>query len=84
MTITGRQIREARTRLKWDRSTLARRTALPLTGVERAEASDGEPLITVAQEIAIKHALTVAGVEFTVDTPAARARPTPASILDEA
>jgi transcriptional regulator with XRE-family HTH domain len=72
MTITGRQIREARTLLGWDRSTVARRTGLPIIVVTRAEASDGEPHITMAQGIAIKHALAIAGIEFTTEPPGVR------------
>lgn len=70
--LTGRQIRDARALDAWDRSTMARRTALPLTVIGRAEASDDEPNITMAQEIAIKHAFVIAGIEFTSDGPRLR------------
>ncbi len=79
MTITGRQIREARVLLKWDRSKLARRLALPLTVIERAERGDGEPHITTAQVVAIRGAFSAAGVDFTADPPSVRLRaPSPA------
>ncbi len=70
--LTGRQIREARILLRWQRKGLADRTAVPLSAIERAEASDGEPLITMAQEIVIRHAFVTAGVEFTPSGPQLR------------
>ena len=84
MIITGRQIREARILLKWDRSTMARRTALPISVIERAEAVDDEPLITMAQQIAIKHALAKAGIEFEANPPGIRLRALPFTGSDEA
>lgn len=70
--LTGRQIREARRLLAWERTTMARRIALPVTVIDRAEAEDGEANITVAQEIKIKGAFEKAGIEFTVEPPGAR------------
>ena len=63
--LTGRQIREARALLRWRREGLASRTALFFSVIDRAEASDGEPHITMTQEIVIRHAFETAGVEFT-------------------
>ncbi len=70
--LTGREIREARTLLRWRRNGLASRTALSINVIERAEAGDGEPNITMAQEIVIKHTFVTAGVEFTPDGPRLR------------
>ena len=70
--LTGRQIREARGLLGWYRKGLATRTAVSLSVIDRAEASDGEPYLTMVQEIAIRHAFVTAGVEFTSDGPRLR------------
>ena len=45
---------------------------MSLSVIDRAETSDGEPHITMAQEIAIKHAFVMAGVEFTLEGPRMR------------
>jgi ribosome-binding protein aMBF1 (putative translation factor) len=63
--ITGAQIREARALLGWVRSTLARKAKIGTATVQRAEAADGEPPITLAQADALEAALEAAGVEFT-------------------
>jgi transcriptional regulator with XRE-family HTH domain len=64
MSITGAQIREARLLLNWERKDLAKRAKLQLSTVERAEASEGEPAITIAHRNAIQTALSAAGVDF--------------------
>ena len=63
--LTGRQIREARALLGLNRSRFANlvRTVTTAT-IIRAEASDDEPDITVAQAEAIARALDRVGVEF--------------------
>jgi ribosome-binding protein aMBF1 (putative translation factor) len=63
--ITGAQIREARALLGWSASALARAARMRPTTVQRAEATDGEPAITMVQANAIQAALETAGVEFT-------------------
>jgi ribosome-binding protein aMBF1 (putative translation factor) len=63
--ITGTQIRKARLVLRWEARTLAARARVPVSLVKRAERADGEAVITVAHEAAIRRALEVAGVEFT-------------------
>ncbi len=78
--LTGRQIRDARVLLRWQREGLASRTAVSPSVIDRAEASDGEPYLTMAQEIAIKHAFAKAGIEFTTDPPGVRFRPPPATL----
>ena len=60
--------------VRWNRNGLAKRSAVSASVVHRAEAVDGEPHTTMAQEIAIKSALVLAGVEFTVDPSGARLR----------
>ncbi len=70
--LTGREIRDARTLLRWRRNGLASRTALSIAVIERAEAGDGEPSITLAQEIVIKHTFVTAGIDFAPDGPRLR------------
>ena len=73
--ITGRQIREARELLNMPQPRLAERAKLKLPIVARAEAGDGEPVISIANATAIQRALEAAGVEFTNgDQPGVRLR----------
>ena len=62
--ISGRQIREARALLRWPVSRLADLSKLQVMTLNRAEATDGEPPITVAQLAKIVGVLERAGVEF--------------------
>ena len=70
--LTGRQIRDARAILHWNRNSLAKRSAVPVSVIQRAESDDGEVDIAIAHAIVIKHALITAGVEFTLDRPRLR------------
>ena len=67
MTVTGRQIREARKLLGMTPGDLARRTKVFKPAILRAESMDDEALITVAQAAAIRRALERAGIEFITD-----------------
>ena len=62
--LTGRQLREARDKLGWLPHELARRAGLALSIVRRAEASDGEAVVTTAQIAALRLAFTKAGVDI--------------------
>jgi hypothetical protein len=62
--ITGPQLRAARTSLRWEPRELAKRAKVPLTVVERAENSPGEPVITIAQLNALMQTLRAAGASF--------------------
>ena len=65
MTITGRQIREARALLGLQRSELAAKVRMISTGtIRRAESVDDEPPITVAQAAAIRSFFEATGIEF--------------------
>lgn len=68
--LTGRQIREGRALLGLQRNEFAKkvRTVTTLT-INRAEAVDDEPPITIAQATAIEGVFDRAGVEFTTDGP---------------
>ena len=73
--ITGTQIRQARKLLEGEPSKLARFSRVPSAVIQRAEAVDGEPTITVYQEALIRNALLDAGVEFTkADEPGVKLR----------
>lgn len=63
--LTGRQIRDARALLRWNRNDLAKRSAVPVAIIHRAEADDGEADISRAHAIVLKHAIVGAGVEIT-------------------
>ena len=62
--LTGRQLREARAKLGWLPSELARRAGLALSIVRRAEAMDGEAVVTTAQIAALRLAFTKVGVDI--------------------
>jgi ribosome-binding protein aMBF1 (putative translation factor) len=62
--LTGGQIRAARALLKWSAQDLARKSALGVNTVRRAEASEGETSLTTANELAARRALEDAGIEF--------------------
>ena len=62
--LTGSQIRAARALLKWSAQDLARKSALGVNTVRRAEAVEGETSLTTANDLAVRRALEDAGVEF--------------------
>ena len=62
--LTGRQLRETRDKLGWLPSELARRAELALSIVRRAEATDGEAVVTTAQIAALRLAFTKVGVDI--------------------
>jgi hypothetical protein len=63
--LSGGQIRAARALLRWSAEELARRTSLGLNTIKRAEAKDGKTSLTEANEIAVRRAFEMAGIEFT-------------------
>ena len=62
--LTGRQLREARDKLGWLPHELAKRAGLALSIIRRAEATDGEAVVTTAQIAALRLAFTKAGVDI--------------------
>jgi ribosome-binding protein aMBF1 (putative translation factor) len=62
--ITGRQIREARKLLQWNRAALSGMAELPVEIVARAERTDGIPSITLAQGRKLEAICEAAGVHF--------------------
>jgi hypothetical protein len=62
--LTSAQIRAARALLRWSAAELARKAALGLATIRRAELAKGETSMTTANDLAVRRALEEAGVEF--------------------
>ena len=58
------QIRAARALVRWSAENLARELAVSVATIRRAELTDKETLLNAANDLAIRHALESAGVEF--------------------
>ena len=84
MTITGRQIRQARTLLGLTRSQLAYKVKCITTLViMRAEDDEDEPVSLPEHAAAIRQTLERIGIDFTAEPPGVRLRPTPFTSHDE-
>ena len=62
--IKSAQIRAARALLRWSAIDLARASSVGVNTIRRAEVAESETSLTAANELAIRRALEVAGVEF--------------------
>lgn len=62
--LTSAQLRAARALLRWSAEDLAQHSALGVTTIRRAELTEDETSLTVANDQAIRRALEHAGVEF--------------------
>jgi hypothetical protein len=62
--LTSAQIRAARSLIRWSAEHLAGRSSLSVATIRRAELTDGETSMTAANDLAVRHALEAAGVEF--------------------
>lgn len=62
--LSGAQIRAGRSLIRWTAAELAKASALGANTIRRAEVSDGETSLTLANDQAIRRALEAAGVEF--------------------
>ena len=62
--LASSQIRAARALVRWTVDDLAREATLGRNTVLRAEVADGQTSLTAANDLAIRHALEAAGVEF--------------------
>ncbi len=65
--LTGRQIRGARKLLQWSRALLSRAVGLSQAGIAALESSDGPAWLTKEQEVAVRSACELAGVEFVAE-----------------
>ena len=63
--LTSSQIRAARALLRWSAEDLSRHSAVSLRTIRRAELAEQQTTMTAANDLAVRHALESAGVEFT-------------------
>ena len=62
--LTSAQIRAARALLRWRAQDLARKSAVGVATIRRAELVDGKTSMTTANDAAVRRALENAGVDF--------------------
>ncbi len=62
--LTSAQIRAARSLIRWTADELAAASALSVATIRRAELKESVTALTAANDLAIRRALEVAGVEF--------------------
>jgi transcriptional regulator with XRE-family HTH domain len=62
--LTSQQIRAARALLRWRAQDLARASAVGVATIRRAELAERETSMTAPNDLAVRHALEAAGVEF--------------------
>jgi transcriptional regulator with XRE-family HTH domain len=62
--LTSAQMRAARALLRWSAEDLARKSAVGVTTIRRAELTEHKTSMTMANDLAIRRALEDAGVEF--------------------
>ncbi len=62
--LTSAQIRAARALIRWSAEELARKTALSVATIRRAELTEDQTSMTAANDSAVRRALEAAGVEF--------------------
>ncbi len=63
-SLTSGQIRAARAFLRWRAEDLARESAVGVATIRRAELAENETSMTTPNDLAVRRALEVAGVEF--------------------
>jgi len=63
-SLTSSQIRAARALIKWSAEDLARQSSVSLRTIRRAELNNTETSMTAPNEMAIRRAFELAGVEF--------------------
>ena len=62
--LSSSEIRAARALLRWTAADLANQSAVSLRTIRRAELTEDETSMTVANDSAVRRALEAAGVEF--------------------
>lgn len=62
--LTSAQIRAARALLKWSAADLANTSSIGVATIRRAELSEGQTSMTLANDLAIRRTLENAGVQF--------------------
>jgi hypothetical protein len=63
--LTSHQIRAARALIRWSAADLSRHSSVSLRTIRRAELAERQTAMTAANDLAVRHALESAGVEFT-------------------
>jgi hypothetical protein len=63
-SLTGEQIKAGRALVRWRAQDLARESSVGIATVKRAELAAGETSMTIADDLAVRRAMEVAGVEF--------------------
>jgi ribosome-binding protein aMBF1 (putative translation factor) len=63
-SLTSAQIRAARALLRWSAEDLAQESSIGVTTIRRAELTDDKTSMTAANDLAVRRALELAGVEF--------------------
>lgn len=62
--LSASQIRAGRALLRWSAADLAKAAGVGANTIRRAEVSDGQTSLTIANDQAVRRALESAGVEF--------------------
>jgi hypothetical protein len=62
--LTSAQIRSARALIRWRAQDLARESSVGVATIRRAELAKEATTLTAANDLAIRHALEAAGIEF--------------------
>jgi hypothetical protein len=62
--LTSAQLRAGRALVRWSAEDLARHSAVGVTTIRRAELTESETSMTMANNQAVRRALEAAGVEF--------------------
>ena len=62
--LTSAQIRAARALVRWSADDLARQSAVGVTTIRRAELTEHKTSMTMANDLALRRALEIAGIEF--------------------
>jgi transcriptional regulator with XRE-family HTH domain len=62
--LTSAQLRAGRALVRWSAEDLARASAVSVTTIRRAELTKDETSMTAANDLAVRHALEAAGIEF--------------------
>jgi hypothetical protein len=62
--LTSPQIRAARALIRWSAEDLSRHSSVSLRTIRRAELAEWQTSMTAANDLAVRHALESAGVEF--------------------
>ena len=63
-SLTSGQIRAARAFLRWRTEDLARESSVGVATIRRAELADSQTSMTAPNDLSVRRALEIAGIEF--------------------